>query len=186
MPSAPVVCPRTGKTKFPTTLAPQPLAATAASPSLNPTRTEAAAPAAAPTASAPSAAAPSGKGDTYPTTSTGGYLVARVQPAAHYCMGGLRIDDNARILEAPKEPYSESIAPMAVDSIATTQVKTSTSEESTRATPGGFTPIPGLFAAGEVTGGIHGRNRLGGNSLLDCVVFGREAGKRAAAWAQEL
>jgi succinate dehydrogenase/fumarate reductase flavoprotein subunit len=101
-------------------------------------------------------------------------------------MGGLRIDDNARILEAPKEPYSESIAPMAVDSIATTQVKTSTSEESTRATPGGFTPIPGLFAAGEVTGGIHGRNRLGGNSLLDCVVFGREAGKRAAAWAQEL
>jgi flavocytochrome c len=37
-------------------------------------------------------------------------------------------------------------------------------------------PIPGLFAAGEVAGGIHGRNRLGGNSLLDCVVFGRVAG----------
>jgi len=39
--------------------------------------------------------------------------------------------------------------------------------------------IPGLFAAGEVTGGIHGNNRLGGNSLLDCVVFGRVAGKAA-------
>ena len=37
-------------------------------------------------------------------------------------------------------------------------------------------PIPGLYGAGEVVGGIHGRNRLGGNSLLDCVVFGRVAG----------
>ena len=33
-------------------------------------------------------------------------------------------------------------------------------------------PIAGLYGAGEVVGGIHGRNRLGGNSLLDCVVFG--------------
>jgi succinate dehydrogenase/fumarate reductase flavoprotein subunit len=40
--------------------------------------------------------------------------------------------------------------------------------------------IPGLYAAGEVAGGIHGRNRLGGNSLLDCVVFGRVAGDTAA------
>merc|ERR1712062_679413 len=39
--------------------------------------------------------------------------------------------------------------------------------------------IPGLYAAGEVAGGIHGNNRLGGNSLLDCVVFGRVAGKHA-------
>merc|ERR1711972_784647 len=37
--------------------------------------------------------------------------------------------------------------------------------------------IPGLYAAGEVAGGVHGNNRLGGNSLLDCVVFGRVAGK---------
>jgi succinate dehydrogenase/fumarate reductase flavoprotein subunit len=69
----------------------------------------------------------------------------------------------------------------------------------------GTDPIPGLFAAGEVrpascrafwpaslslrdawgmrsqvAGGIHGRNRLGGNSLLDCVVFGRVAGDAAA------
>lgn len=37
--------------------------------------------------------------------------------------------------------------------------------------------IPGLYAAGEVTGGIHGENRLGGNSLTECIVFGRIAGE---------
>jgi len=40
--------------------------------------------------------------------------------------------------------------------------------------------IPGLFAAGEVTGGIHGNNRLGGNAVTDITVFGRIAGKSAA------
>lgn len=40
--------------------------------------------------------------------------------------------------------------------------------------------IPGVWAAGEVTGGIHGENRLGGSSLLECVVFGRIAGDQAA------
>ncbi len=43
--------------------------------------------------------------------------------------------------------------------------------------------IPGLYAAGEVTGGIHGKNRLGGNALADILVFGRIAGKNAAAEA---
>ncbi len=43
--------------------------------------------------------------------------------------------------------------------------------------------IEGLFAAGEVTGGVHGGNRLGGNSILDCVVFGRTAGKSAIDYA---
>merc|ERR1712091_203440 len=42
--------------------------------------------------------------------------------------------------------------------------------------------IPGLYAAGEIAGGVHGNNRLGGNSLLDCVVFGRVAGKAAAKY----
>merc|ERR1711862_1095016 len=42
--------------------------------------------------------------------------------------------------------------------------------------------IPGLYAAGEVAGGVHGNNRLGGNSLLDCVVFGRVSGKAAAKY----
>jgi flavocytochrome c len=41
-------------------------------------------------------------------------------------------------------------------------------------------PIEGLWAAGEITGGIHGDNRLGGSSLLECVVFGRIAGQEAA------
>merc|ERR1719399_2606785 len=42
--------------------------------------------------------------------------------------------------------------------------------------------IPGLYAAGEVAGGVHGNNRLGGNSLLDCVVFGRVAGRACAKY----
>merc|ERR1712032_706668 len=42
--------------------------------------------------------------------------------------------------------------------------------------------IPGLYAAGECAGGIHGNNRLGGNSLLDCVVYGRVAGKAATKY----
>ena len=46
------------------------------------------------------------------------------------------------------------------------------------------TNIKNLFAAGEVVGGIHGRNRLMGNSLLDIIVFGRNAGKNAAAAAK--
>ena len=41
--------------------------------------------------------------------------------------------------------------------------------------------IPGLFAAGEVTGGVHGANRLGGNAVADFAVFGRIAGEQAAA-----
>ncbi|KKK14100.1 hypothetical protein P175DRAFT_0428886 [Aspergillus ochraceoroseus IBT 24754] len=43
-------------------------------------------------------------------------------------------------------------------------------------------PIRGLWAAGEVTGGLHGHNRLGGSSLLECAVFGRIAGNEAAAF----
>ena len=46
-------------------------------------------------------------------------------------------------------------------------------------------PIPGLWAAGEVMGGVHGANRLGGNSLLDCVVFGRVTGQFAASYLLE-
>ncbi|MFE4410921.1 fumarate reductase/succinate dehydrogenase flavoprotein subunit [Streptomyces sp. NPDC056821] len=44
--------------------------------------------------------------------------------------------------------------------------------------------VPGLFAAGEVAGGMHGSNRLGGNSLSDLLVFGRRAGWHAAEYAQ--
>ena len=45
------------------------------------------------------------------------------------------------------------------------------------------TVIPGLFAAGEVTGGVHGANRLGGNAVADFTVFGRIAGKAASDYA---
>ncbi len=48
----------------------------------------------------------------------------------------------------------------------------------------GMTDIENLFVAGEAVGGIHGRNRLMGNSLLDIIVFGRNAGQNAAAAAK--
>src|SRR4029079_12525097 len=46
--------------------------------------------------------------------------------------------------------------------------------------------VPGLFAAGEVAGGMHGSNRLGGNSLSDLLVFGRRAGMGAATYVDAL
>ncbi|TGO10808.1 hypothetical protein BTUL_0125g00220 [Botrytis tulipae] len=66
--------------------------------------------------------------------------VGNVTPAVHFTMGGVRIDEQARVLTAEGDA------------------------------------IRGIWAAGEVTGGIHGDNRLGGSSLLECVVFGRKAG----------
>ncbi len=68
------------------------------------------------------------------------YAIAQ-WPSVHYCMGGLRIDAQARVLDAWGNP------------------------------------IPGLFAAGECCGGLHGIDRLGGNGIAECVVFGRIAGK---------
>ncbi|MFB6984198.1 fumarate reductase/succinate dehydrogenase flavoprotein subunit [Streptomyces scopuliridis] len=55
-------------------------------------------------------------------------------------------------------------------------------DSETAATPG----VAGLYAAGEVAGGMHGSNRLGGNSLSDLLVFGRRAGLHAAAYAAGL
>ncbi len=46
--------------------------------------------------------------------------------------------------------------------------------------------VPGLFIAGEVSGGVHGHNRLMGNSLLEITVFGRRAGRSAAAYVQQV
>jgi fumarate reductase (CoM/CoB) subunit A len=48
----------------------------------------------------------------------------------------------------------------------------------------GTTSVPGLFAAGEVAGGLHGANRMGGNALSETLVFGARAGTAAAEWAQ--
>ncbi|QBI52559.1 fumarate reductase/succinate dehydrogenase flavoprotein subunit [Streptomonospora litoralis] len=50
----------------------------------------------------------------------------------------------------------------------------------------GASSVPGLFAAGEVAGGMHGSNRLGGNSLSDLLVFGRRCGLGASAYLDEL
>lgn len=45
--------------------------------------------------------------------------------------------------------------------------------------------VAGLYAAGEVSGGLHGLNRLGGNSLAECVVFGRIAAQQAVHQLQQ-
>jgi succinate dehydrogenase / fumarate reductase, flavoprotein subunit len=50
----------------------------------------------------------------------------------------------------------------------------------------GASTVPGLFAAGEAAAGLHGANRLGGNSLTDLVVFGKRTGEAAAAYANRL
>src|SRR5205085_6813132 len=48
-----------------------------------------------------------------------------------------------------------------------------------------MTNVPGLFAAGECAAGLHGANRLGGNSLSDLLVFGKRAGDHAADFAKK-
>ncbi|WP_347981515.1 flavocytochrome c [Lactococcus petauri] len=45
-------------------------------------------------------------------------------------------------------------------------------------------PIKGLYAAGEVTGGLHGANRIGGNAVADIIIFGRQAGQESAKYAK--
>ncbi|KAK0195922.1 Flavocytochrome c [Armillaria mellea] len=72
-------------------------------------------------------------------------LVALMTPVVHYTMGGIQVDEKARVLHADGSP------------------------------------VPGLFAAGEAIGGVHGQNRLGGSSLLEAVVFGRIAGTSASS-----
>lgn len=69
------------------------------------------------------------------------FYAGTVTPVLHYCMGGVTIDPEGRVLGGDGEA------------------------------------IPGLLAAGEVSGGVHGHNRLGGNSLLECTVYGRIVGQ---------
>ena len=73
-------------------------------------------------------------------TKTGKFYMGKITSVLHYCMGGITIDEDGRVLEE------------------------------------GGTAIGGLWAAGGVTGGVHGDNRLGGNSLLECTVFGKKVG----------
>ena len=52
--------------------------------------------------------------------------------------------------------------------------------------PDGATSLPNLYGAGEISGGVHGRNRLMGNSLLEVTVYGRRAGRAAAQRAEQV
>ncbi|CAJ1954650.1 unnamed protein product [Cylindrotheca closterium] len=69
------------------------------------------------------------------------FLVGKVTPVLHYCMGGLSVNPQGKVLDEDNNV------------------------------------IPGLHAVGEVAGGTHGDNRLAGNSLLECLVFGRIIGE---------
>jgi succinate dehydrogenase / fumarate reductase flavoprotein subunit len=74
-----------------------------------------------------------------------------IQPTAHYAMGGIPTDVDARVVVGAEE-----------------------------------TPVPGLYAAGECACvSVHGANRLGTNSLLDIVVFGRRGGRHMAGFAKD-
>jgi flavocytochrome c len=86
----------------------------------------------------------------------GPFFAGVITPAVHYTMGGVVIDAAARVLRA---------AP--------------TGDQNASA------PVPGLFAAGEVVGGIHGVNRLGGNALTEALVFGRVAAKSIVAQLEQ-
>jgi len=90
---------------------------------------------------------------------TGPFVVAFITPSIHYTMGGVAINPAAEVqLVDHSRAHGELF--------------------------GKRRSILGLFAAGEVTAGVHGANRLGGNSLLECVVYGRIAGDRAATILQ--
>ena len=78
------------------------------------------------------------------------FYAIEVIPARHYTPGGLKIDEEARVLNKKDRP------------------------------------IPGLYAAGEVTGGVHGVKHLTGNALTDAVVFGRIAGRNAFVFASRV
>lgn len=69
------------------------------------------------------------------------YYAMRLWPKVHFTMGGLKINENAQVLDSSSKPIKK------------------------------------LYAAGEITGGIHGASRLGSCSITDCFVFGRIAGK---------
>lgn len=97
------------------------------------------------------------------------FIIARITPCIHYCMGGLEISSTAEVMTSIALPTAASSA---------------VAQEAMKGTIGSRAKIKRLFAAGECTGGVHGGNRLGGNSLLECVVFGRLAGERAATIKQ--
>ena len=75
--------------------------------------------------------------------------------------------------------YAIKIAPGVHHTMGGVKINTNTEVQTAAGTS-----IPGLYAAGEITGGVHGANRLGGNAVADIVVFGKIAGEQAAAYAK--
>ena len=76
--------------------------------------------------------------------------------------------------------YSVAISPGIHHTMGGIKINTNTEVISTEGQV-----IPGLFAAGEVTGGVHGGNRVGGNAILDCLVFGKTAGVQSALYVNK-
>ncbi|WP_044934542.1 flavocytochrome c [Pseudobutyrivibrio sp. LB2011] len=81
--------------------------------------------------------------------SSGPYYAVNVGPGIHHCMGGVKINTSAEVIDTDGNP------------------------------------IEGLYACGEVTGGIHGANRLGGNAVADIVVYGRIAAESAIEYIEK-
>ncbi len=113
-------------------------------------------------------------------------LVATVEAYNEYCEGGAKsgeTDEFGRTLfgeaidTAPY--YAAPRVPTVHHTMGGVEINANTEVLDTEGNV-----IPGLFAAGEVTGGIHGANRLGGNALTDTVVFGRIAGASASAFTK--
>jgi succinate dehydrogenase/fumarate reductase flavoprotein subunit len=111
--------------------------------------------------------------------------VGQVTPVVHYTMGGLRVNAQAQVCVC----VFGSARPAAVLVHMPEWAAPNNHSSCARLTPPPMllqvlradgSAIQGLYAAGEVSGGLHGANRLGGNSLAECVVFGRIAGQQAA------
>ena len=119
-------------------------------------------------------------------------LVASVEEYNRHCLGGDlegQPDEFGRTLFTDAEEknnginnppyYAAARVPTVHHTMGGVKINTKTQVLDTQ-----DNPIPGLYAAGEVTGGIHGTNRLGGNALTDTVVFGRIAGTNASAFTK--
>jgi succinate dehydrogenase/fumarate reductase flavoprotein subunit len=91
------------------------------------------------------------------------FYVAVMQPVLHYTMGCVALRTPSW---APLTVSHSGLEINPESAVINTQGK----------------PIPGLYACGEIGGGVHGANRLGGSSLLGCVVYGRVAGASAASY----
>lgn len=119
-------------------------------------------------------------------------LVASVNEYNRYCQGGDKegqTDEFGRALFTDTDKVNNGInnapyyAAVRVPTVHHTMGGVEINENTEVLDTNG-NAIPGLYAAGEVTGGIHGTNRLGGNALTDTVVFGRIAGTNASSFTK--